>query len=427
MTKYLTLLTIFVLAGCEHGSLIPIDPIDPPDSPELCQTLLDGKVVVVECDTLTPCTSDSECALGYFCLNDEFCVNDCLTDETCEDRYGEGFVCNVRGRCVAPTFPPVDPPVPVCDAYIGGAVYEGIPCEELTECDPEADECATGTFCLNGDYNYCGSQCFSDTDCPEFIDDNGAALGVHMVCNDRGLCENPEDLPVCDEEEEIIPGNVVFIVDRSGSMDEDFGDTTRYEAVSDALVNVTLAVPGQYVDYLDFSAALYYREHYSKHDGNECAAIVPPGFTSEIEELFDDNSPGGWTPTGEALAEILANNTFPNNTVFVLATDGLPNGCDGRNEQEDRDYSVAQVTAANAAGIPTYVLGIALGDSEGHLTDLANAGGTGLPFFNANDPAELDDALLDIVEHIITPIKCQPLPDPDLPDLDRPEPPIVVP
>ena len=420
MFKYFTLLTIFIFVGCTDP--IYLNPLPDPPSPELCQTLLDGKVVVVECDTLAPCTSDQECELGYYCLNQNYCVNDCLTDKTCEDRYGDGYVCSIRGRCTGPTHPPVDPPDPVCPAYIGGAI-ETVLCEDLTECDPANDECAEGTFCLNGDYNYCSSQCFTDEDCPEFVDNNGAALGVYMDCNEQGLCKNPEDLPVCDTNTEVVPANVVFIVDRSGSMDTRFGNTTRYDAVSDALVTASQSLPPEEAT---FSATLYNREFYSKNDRAECASLTPEPPTTDIETLFDTYSPNGYTPTGEAIAEVLADNTFPPNTVFVLATDGLPNGCDGKEEAEDREYSVSQVAAAAAAGIPTYVVGIDLASSSDHLADLAAAGGTGVGFFNAEDPDGLDDALADIVEHIVTPVLCEPLPDPGLPHLERPDPPVVV-
>ncbi|KPK13460.1 MAG: hypothetical protein AMJ62_15205 [Myxococcales bacterium SG8_38] len=47
------------------------------------------------CDDACPSGSDSECALGTFCENGR-CTAQCTEQEGC----GEGFDCNVRGRCV---------------------------------------------------------------------------------------------------------------------------------------------------------------------------------------------------------------------------------------------------------------------------------------------------------------------------------------
>jgi hypothetical protein len=102
--------------------------------------------------------------------------------------------------------------------------------------------------------------------------------------------------------------------------------------------------------------------------------------------------------------------TLPVNPIgrfVLLATDGLPN-CgppipDGGTE-ETVDETVAAITALQAAGIDTYVLGFGADLSGGGdaLNRMATAGGTGTPY-SARSDAELRTALDTIAAGIIPP------------------------
>lgn len=371
-----------VFVGCGGPT-----PIDRPPAPELCETVFDGVPVEVECDLLTPCKSNSECGTGFFCLNDKFCASNCSSDEQCNT----GEICDIRGRCVNPL---PDPDPAVCPAYFGGVITTEY-CDNLTACEADED-CSTGTFCLNGSYNYCASACFTDSDCDDFLE-----------CDSNGRCSNPDQLPIC-QEESVTPNrvrpNIVFIVDASGSMDDnDFpknSGTTRFEAVQEALVG-TNGVVQALEDVANFSAVVY-TQNGNETDGTFCAELDGVAFSAnnanDINQLFEDTDPNGWTPTGEAIEEILEDTLadLPTGgpTVFVLATDGLPNGCDRGRQNRDFVNSVNAVANARANGISTYVLGVSL--QADHLQDLAEAGGTD-EYWTAETPAQLSAALNEII------------------------------
>ncbi len=107
--------------------------------------------------------------------------------------------------------------------------------------------------------------------------------------------------------------------------------------------------------------------------------IAPlPGNATAIVNSLNAHMPGGQTPTVPALAGALqyAKNWATQNpshkVVVVLATDGSPHGC--TNNTVDTAATVAQIAAAGAPPIPTYVIGI--GDSLSSLNEIADAGGT---------------------------------------------------
>src|SRR5439155_23630067 len=95
--------------------------------------------------------------------------------------------------------------------------------------------------------------------------------------------------------------------------------------------------------------------------------------------------------------------------IILLATDGDPNSCSNGN---DNGASVAATKAAYAAGIQTFIVGLA-GLNTQFLQDIANAG-TGKPtgqnpgcgncsaFYTASDPASLAAAFTSIIGGIVS-------------------------
>jgi hypothetical protein len=91
---------------------------------------------------------------------------------------------------------------------------------------------------------------------------------------------------------------------------------------------------------------------------------------------------GGATPTQAAVRKALAflkSQPGMQDPTLVIATDGEPNCAPGDNpgEGSDADAAVAAVAEALAAGIPSYVVGIATAGSQADqtLNRLADAGG----------------------------------------------------
>jgi hypothetical protein len=91
--------------------------------------------------------------------------------------------------------------------------------------------------------------------------------------------------------------------------------------------------------------------------------------------------------------------------VIVLATDGLPNGCNGGNGEA---ASIQAAGAAFAADIRLFVLAVGNGINDGHLQAVANAGAgvqagqPNAPFFVANTPQDLRAAFDQIIGSVVS-------------------------
>jgi subtilisin family serine protease len=123
------------------------------------------------------CASDTECATGFVCSNDELgvCLPSCGSDTDC----GQGEVC--------------DPDTSICKLDTDGQV--GSPCSE-----PE--DCVGGGFCLSEMMGfpggYCTRTCTDDTDCEGadrcvFIADHGSfcydGCSLDGDCREDYVCE----------------------------------------------------------------------------------------------------------------------------------------------------------------------------------------------------------------------------------------------
>jgi hypothetical protein len=297
----------------------------------------------------------------------------------------------------------------------------GDPCSSDTEC-------GAGTYCQNGVCNavctsagrQCGveAECTANGRCVPTFDDGGVSMGDDSVCGELELATD-----------RVIP-NIMIIVDRSGSMLRDFEgdcpftgngcptsgtpnpdfDQARWDSVDDALVGASGLV--RRLDSIArFGLTLYWKpgeDPPTMSDGEKCASTDGVAIAanldnaSSIASSFDANSPGGYTPTAEAIEAVtdaLSVTPPPEGpTLYLLATDGAPNGCDEDGETVDRNNSVAAVERAFDLGIETFVLGVSFDDD--HLQDLANAGqgvGSGATLWTADSVSELQAALEQIV------------------------------
>jgi len=202
----------------------------------------------------------------------------------------------------------------------------------------------------------------------------------------------------------VVP-SIQLLIDRSGSMDESIGNKTRYAAVRDALVEPTTGVVTTLESRAYFGASLYSTDA-------PCPKLYTVGRAMNnragIASLINGQSPGGNTPTGPsidaAVAEFAANPAPPDSPpVIVLATDGLPNGCNGGDGQA---AAVTAAAASSAADIRLFVLAVGNGIADGHLQQVANAGAgvtAGQPnakYYVANTPTELKTAFEDIIQGV---------------------------
>jgi hypothetical protein len=293
---------------------------------------------------------------------------------------------------------------------------------------PSDSACDAGTFCDNGvclavctpEGGQCGTtgECISNGRCVPVFGDGGVSIGDGSVCAELEVATD-----------RVIP-NIMIIVDRSGSMRRDFEgdcpftgsgcpnsgtpnpdfDAARWDSVEDALVG-TNGLVRRLDSIARFGLTLYWKpgeDPPSMSDGEMCASTDGVTITQSLDNAdsiatsFGTNDPGGYTPTAEAIEAVtnaLSATPPPEGpTVYLLATDGLPNGCDQDGESVDRNNSVAAVESAFDDGIETFVLGVNFDDN--HLQDLANAGqgvASGATLWTADSVSELQTVLEQIV------------------------------
>lgn len=230
------------------------------------------------------------------------------------------------------------------------------------------------------------------------VDDTGVGSG------DGGGCPMLEEV--------LLPQVPTFqlVIDQSGSMDEDFGGVSRWEAVEDTLVGPS-GVVTELQSSIRFGASLY-----SNPTPMSCPQVqsLAPQLDArdEISTLLAAEMPGGDTPTGESIEQItseLLADAWEGDKVIVLATDGEPDTCAipepmNQGEQDQvRGVAVDAVASAYAEGIRTFVISVGPDVAAEHLQDLANAGvgaqagDPDAPFYVANDT----DSLLAAFEAIV--------------------------
>jgi len=214
---------------------------------------------------------------------------------------------------------------------------------------------------------------------------------------------------------------VILLVDQSGSMIEDFGNTDRWNAVKTTLVNEDDGLVKNLESQIRFGLQLYTSTDAIAAAGN-CPVLT--GVEAEVDNyssifaVYDDpnNEPVEDTPTGEsvdAVVEILKADNSPGNKIIVLATDGMPDTCDipDPDNQEETNIanqqSIDSVTAAFNAGFPVYVISVGTQVSEEHLAQLANVGQgydiddpDGAIYYMGTDATSLENAFSNIVQGI---------------------------
>ena len=219
----------------------------------------------------------------------------------------------------------------------------------------------------------------------------------------------------------VVP-SVVLLIDRSASMSEEDLDVanpgvTRWDALKTALLDPAGAI-ATLQDQVRFGVVFYAGGASGRmatcpvlDQGGDPATLMPPrtGLLPDFTTYFQPLDTLPDTPTGESVAFTageLAAFKEVGPKYIVLATDGEPDLCDDRQEPSGRDRSLAEVTAAYADGVTTFVISVGTDVAEAHLSEIANAG-QGFP--PADMPAAprffqvtTQQALADAFEQIIT-------------------------
>jgi len=338
----------------------------------------------------------------------------------------------------------------------GGTGGAGLSCETLVPAPEGCDElcpngsdteCMLGTHCLNG---VCVAQCTAT---------QGCAIGAS--CNVRGRCVggtggsggsgntgggtcNPPPVTAS----RVIP-NIMFLVDRSGSMNSTFDGDRRWDVAHDAIMSVI----NQTESIVHYGLATYHwnDDVYSLSEPTDpmCPILGPVGsdpvnfepvgfalnnastidgyYAANWDDLTDPSKGSNDTPTGDSIDKLVswiaANaSTIDGPKIIVLATDGEPDTCeipDG-NQAEGRREALLAAAAAHIAGFDLLMLSVGTSVGEVHLKEMANIGigvmpqdlglplpaseadsrdnpAEGAPFWVGTDTDSLTQAFVDIV------------------------------
>ena len=319
----------------------------------------------------------------------------------------------------------------------GGTAGTTLSCETLDPPPPGCDDscplgdrdCELGTFCLNGT---CTAQCTETQGCGQGATCNlrgrcvGGTGGSGGTGNTGGnACQSVTIKPTLS-----IP-NIMFLVDQSGSMTENFGGgEDRWEAAHTAITGI---VSDPLDDLVRFGLTTY------TSDNGFQAGRTCPLLPTQIDFAFDNSATfesqypytypsgdGADTPTGDSIdalvSQMLPNLSDDGPTIIVLATDGLPDSCECADNwpnpidsadkycegpptpTDPQIEAVNAAAAAHAAGIDVFPLWVGNLSSDPtnptrmHMQAVANAGvgGTGTVWVGDN-PASLAAAFQSIV------------------------------
>ena len=211
------------------------------------------------------------------------------------------------------------------------------------------------------------------------------------------------------------PADVLLVLDRSKSMIEHTvppDNKTRWDAVVGGLTKVITTTDASVSWGLKF---------FPEGEGSECTALtdaipaqIEPMNATKVNGLITTTMAlGNGTPTGDAINKASAYLTSRNtgNQYIVLATDGQPSCPSGGDAA--LAFAVSAITAAKAAGFPTYVIGVvdpvADKSTPPRLNAMAEAGGTartdnpiGDKFFQAYSQDELTASLAAVTGQVVS-------------------------
>jgi hypothetical protein len=300
------------------------------------------------------------------------------------------------------------------------------PCKSELSCGQACDAanaCATGQFC-GGDAK-CTAECIpGDARCGDGKSCNGSGrcvTGIQLggtggISNSGGSSSTGAVGGNCASTDVDLSHQlptVLLLVDQSGSMNEPFGTSDRWQTLRTALMDPNMGIVHTLQAQVRFGLTLF-----SGMDGAApCPTLTnvapmlnnfPPidtAYPVPTTAILDD------TPTGESIdaaANILRGVMDPGPKVIVLATDGEPDTCATPDPQTPQAKEVAVKAAQDAfsQGIFTFYISVGNEVSDVHATEMANVG-QGFPrndpmqrFYRANDQAALASAFATIVEGV---------------------------
>lgn len=311
---------------------------------------------------------------------------------------------------------PQEPEQPVAEV---DACQEAFGTDCGVACDGD-DACAPGLHCKAG---ACWAACLETSDC---------SAGD---CSARGRCVEEDKIqldpvetdptppaveaPVCIEgqvEFKAVVPQVWLLLDRSGSMTDLLGSTSRWGALGAVLLGdpsdaADRGVVGDFEDRVAFGAVFYTTG--SAPTGCvldlESVALARRNY-ADIRHRYGKLSPTGGTPTADSVAATVAVAAASDVTggpkILVLATDGAPGSCAPRADAATLEVE-REVAHAFSKGIKTFAISIATATDIAHMQRVANIGAgipatstTPAPLYTAASQAELGLAFSTILSEV---------------------------
>jgi hypothetical protein len=290
-----------------------------------------------------------------------------------------------------------------CGGHVGNGPCEGAAADPTcTQACDATNPCPDGFFCA--DDGTCNAECTPD----------GTGCGDAEHCSADGHCEPnvDADCPNVTLTGERTTPTVQLLLDQSGSMTADFGGTSRYNAMREALVGSNGVVTTTQTSVI-FGASLY------TGTAGQCPQTTDVARSlnnlASIRSLLDNNAPASETPTGESI-DVIVNDFIANppadnsQAIIILATDGEPDTCAVPNPQNGQPEAIAAAERAYGNDIRLYILGVGSDVGAPHLQDMANAGigndpqvtGQQAPYYQADNPTELAAALEQLVGGVLS-------------------------
>lgn len=343
------------------------------------------------CGPGSACTTNAECGAGAVCGAGQACVqnspggaceatDDCVANERC-----------VGGTCT--------PPVPEGeDCQRAEDCQGGFVCVLATGTCEESPSCTSNTQCG------AGAVCSASGRCAPNVP--GGACQASADCVEGETCLNGECVEGCGGEyyaAESVPPNLLVVIDRSGSMNEDAGDDSKWNIARNATYNLMSTYAGQ----IRFGLSLFPGTNQRCTQGSNCGpgAINVPisdDATGEIQSFLTDARTCSFgTPIAEeleAIADYTGLEDSERANYVLLLTDG----------QATCQDPVPRVTALRnkTPEIRTFVVGFGSGVDADQLADMAEAGGTaraGTPsYYQADDAASLRSAFAAIAGSVLS-------------------------
>jgi hypothetical protein len=281
----------------------------------------------------------------------------------------------------------------------GPSCAAGTRCSAIGACIPEA-ECRSDEDCRAAERCAAGSlvcmprgECLADEDCP-----------LASTCGERALCVGCGGSSI-----DLLTGTVMIVLDRTASMSEPLGASTRWEVAKAAIDRITNAFAGRIrFGLVTYSACL--------PGGCSAGSVVvplgedPAAINDFLDPLRGIGSPTGTAPnylcesempetsTGATLAALVGLNDLQDparNSAVILLTDGAmsadcvpPTGPEG-----------AAALLAQPIAVRTFAIGVGLDADMDQLEAIADAGGTERAF-RAEDEVAFDRALDEIAADV---------------------------